>query len=387
MFKKATKQTVPLKLAITGVSGSGKTTGALRLTRGLVGPHGRIAFIDTENGSASLYSDKHDFDVLDLAPPFEDRKFTDAVNGAVKAGYDAVIIDSASHFWEGVLDFKSKLDARGGNSYTNWAQAGDKFKDVLHAVLQSPIHVICCLRSKSDYVIELNEKGKSAPRKVGLAPIMRDGIEYEFTAVLDLDMAHKAQASKDRTGLFADRISEITEATGEALNAWRMGEYVAPLPAPAAPTVLVTKAQLDKIRTYATALAKSDQDMAKAAQWASGKRAESLVDLTELEADKLIVLMQGKMNEAAETRSVPKAEAPLAPEPPPAAEAPGDDVPYDYPSDLDWLAPHGAKVVRYLVSIKFLREGQGIADLTPDQCAKIKTRRTNFEQALANFKN
>lgn len=216
-FTKATRKKAKLKLGITGPSGSGKTYGALRLAHGLAT---KVAFIDTENGSASLYSDRFAFDVLDIAPPFTHDKFIQAIHDAVAAGYEAVVIDSASHFWEGILEFKNKLDARGGNSYTNWNEAGAKFKTILDAVLQSPIHVICCLRSKMDYVLETNDRGKQQPKKVGLAPIMRDGIEYEFTTVFDVDMGHQAKTSKDRTGLFLDAIFQITEDTGKRLLDW-----------------------------------------------------------------------------------------------------------------------------------------------------------------------
>lgn len=216
-FQKATRKKAKLKLAVSGPAGSGKTFSALRLASGLTD---RIAFIDSENGSASLYSDRFAFDVMDIAPPFTHDKFIAAINEAVAAGYGCVIIDSASHFWEGILDYKNKLDARGGNSYTNWNDAGAKFKTILDAVLQSPVHVICCLRSKMDYVMETNERGKQAPKKVGLAPIMRDGIEYEFTTVFDVDMQHNAKTSKDRTGLFREEIFQVTEDTGKKLLAW-----------------------------------------------------------------------------------------------------------------------------------------------------------------------
>lgn len=220
MFKKAQRTQAKIKLAIAGPSGSGKTFSALRLARGLVGDAGKIALIDTENGSASLYSDRFDFDVMDLAPPFEDRKFIEGINAAVEAGYDAVIIDSASHFWEGILEYKDKLDRRGGNSFANWNEAGQHFKGVLNAVLQSPIHVIACLRSKTEYVVEQEAGKKSAPRKIGLAPVMRDGIEYEFTTVFDVDLSHNSTTSKDRTGLFTDQIFQITEGTGQEIAAW-----------------------------------------------------------------------------------------------------------------------------------------------------------------------
>jgi len=216
-FIKATRNKAKLKLAISGPSGSGKTFSALRLAHGLTS---KVAYIDTENSSASLYSDRFSFDVLDIAPPFTHDKFITAINDAVAGGYECVVIDSASHFWEGILEYKNKLDARGGNSYTNWNEAGAKFKTILDAVLQSPLHVICCLRSKMDHVQEKDDRGKTTIRKVGLAPIMRDGIEYEFTTVFDVDMAHNAKTSKDRTGLFGDTIFQVSEDTGKTLLAW-----------------------------------------------------------------------------------------------------------------------------------------------------------------------
>jgi len=219
-FKKATKKAVKLKLAITGPTGSGKTYSALSLAKGL---GERVAVIDTENGSASLYSDRFGFDVMTIDAPFEDDKFIAGINEAISAGYDVLVIDSASHCWEGVLEFKAKMDARGGNSYTNWNQAGNKLKSIINAVLRSPIHVICCMRSKMDYVIEQNEKGKSTPRKVGLAPIMRDGIEYEFTTIFDLDMTHHAEASKDRTGMFDGKLEVITQEHGKRFLDWLDG--------------------------------------------------------------------------------------------------------------------------------------------------------------------
>ena len=236
MFQKASRKRIKLKVAVTGPAGSGKTTSAIRMARGLAGPDGKVAVIDTENGSASLYSDRYAFDVCEVSPPFDHQKFIGSINEAVAAGYDVVIIDSASHFWEGILAYKDALDRRGGNSFTNWNEAGRHFKEILNAVLQSPIHVICCMRSKIDYVIEQDGKGKATPKKIGLAPVMRDGIEFEFTSVFDIDLSHQAATSKDRTGLYTDRIFQITEATGQELVRW-INSAAAPEPEPApAPT-------------------------------------------------------------------------------------------------------------------------------------------------------
>jgi len=236
MFKKATRKSSKIKLAVTGASGSGKTFSALRLAKGLADGK-KVAVIDTENGSASLYSDRFDFDTLDLSPPFTHDKFIGAINAAEGAGYEVLVIDSASHIWEGILEYKSKLDGRGGNSYTNWADAGNKFKGILDAVLQSKLHVICCLRSKMDHVIDKDSSGRTTIKKVGMAPIMRDGIEYEFTTVLDVDMSHQASASKDRTGMFTDKIFQVTEDTGKMIAQWLS---TASAPEPEAPKPAAT---------------------------------------------------------------------------------------------------------------------------------------------------
>lgn len=221
-FQKASRSQVFLKDAITGPTGSGKTFSALRLAFGLVDGTGkRVAFLDTENDSASLYSDKFDFDVMPIAPPFPPEHFASGINAAVEAGYGAVIVDSASHFWKGILAFKDQLDSHGkGNSYTNWKQADGKFDPVIEAVLQSKIHVIFCMRSKMDY-LQTEENGKKVIKKMGLAPIMRENLEYEFSTVFDIGMDHTAMASKDRTGLFpVDKVFQITEETGKMIAAW-----------------------------------------------------------------------------------------------------------------------------------------------------------------------
>ncbi len=219
MFKKATRKGSFIKLAITGPSGSGKTFSALRLARGLA-PEGRIAFIDTENESSSLYSSEFEFDVASVEAPYTIDKLIDSVKYVLANQYDVLIIDSATHFWNGVLEYKNQLDKRGGNSFTNWNDANKHYELMLRAILFSKIHVIACMRSKMEYVLEQNDKGKHVPQKVGMAPIMRDGVEYEFTTVFDLDTHHQAVASKDRTQLFRDKIFVITEETGIQLRKW-----------------------------------------------------------------------------------------------------------------------------------------------------------------------
>lgn len=228
-FRKAEKKAVYLKVAITGPSGSGKTMSALRMARGIVGLKGRIALIDTENDAASLYSGQIplggsipiDFDTQNMEPPFLVSKYIQMINLAVSEGYDALVVDSMSHAWKELLDKKEAMDSRGGNQYTNWAPISKEHTQFLNALLHSKIHIIGCMRSKQDYVLEKNDKGKQTPIKVGMAPVQREGMEYEFTVVFDLGMDNHWQVSKDRTSMFKNTNDLITEKTGEQLMAWR----------------------------------------------------------------------------------------------------------------------------------------------------------------------
>jgi AAA domain len=124
-FNKAARQRVFLKLGLTGPTGSVKTFSANLLATGLANG-GKIALLDTENKSASLYADRFSFDVLDISPPFTEGKFIEGMTNAVQEGYQVLIIDSFSHAWQGILDYKAGIDAKGGNSYVNWNRAGSQ---------------------------------------------------------------------------------------------------------------------------------------------------------------------------------------------------------------------------------------------------------------------
>jgi len=384
-FTKAARKAAKLKLAITGPSGSGKTTGGLRLARGLVGESGKIAVIDTENRSASLYSDITDFDVMNLEAPFEHSKFSDAIKAAEANGYDAVIIDSASHLWEAILAYKDKLDRRGGNSYTNWNDAGGKFKEVIECLLASNLHVISCLRSKMEHSIEKDDRGKTTIRKVGMAPVMRDGIEYEFTVVLDLDMQHQAASSKDRTRMFDGKILEITEDTGRQLAEWLdgaspedVGEKEISGGERSRPDPQEGKTLRAKIDQAWKALGKTDEDMPKACKFV-GSEFVTFDGLSVAQLEKLLKELQRQMNAQA-GKTVGETEKPKKaskPEPNPRDE----DVPMVHASDLEKKLPEGSEpaVNEYLVKLKWLAEGQTFRDL---EAAKIEKILGKFESFL-----
>ena len=219
-FKPAERKQAKLRLAVTGPSGSGKTYSSLLIASGL---GKKIALVDSENKSASLYADKFKFDTMTLEPPYEAIKYIRAIEAAENAGYDVLIIDSISHQWVGEggsLDRKSSLDARGGNSFTNWASITKDHEAFKARLNNCRIHLIATMRSKTEYVLEQNDKGKSVPKKLGLAPIQRDGMDFEFDLVLDIAMTHEAAISKSRIESFDGRLFKPTKKTGQELLAW-----------------------------------------------------------------------------------------------------------------------------------------------------------------------
>lgn len=211
-FKPATREKSRLRMTIDGPAGSGKTYTALRFAHELVNAYGgKIAFIDTEHGSASKYvGDAPDgipwqFDVVELSA-FSPEQYTQLIQEAGRNGdYSVLVIDSLSHAWSGVggaLDIKERAS---GNNYTAWRTVTPIHNRMVEAILQSPLHVITTMRSKMDYVQDTNEYGKIvAIRRVGMAPVQRPGTEYEFDVVIDIDYAHVATISKSRCPAIAD---------------------------------------------------------------------------------------------------------------------------------------------------------------------------------------
>ena len=221
-FHKAERRKAKLRLGITGPAGSGKTYGALLVGMGL---GGKIAMIDTENGSGDLYSGLGDYDVCTIEAPYTVQKYLTAIDEAEKAGYDVLIIDSLSHAWAGeggLLDMQGKIadSSRSGNSYTAWRQVTPLHNKLVEAMLASKCHIIATMRSKTEYVQEKGDNGKTVIRKVGLAPVQRDGMDYEFGTVFDLGLNHAATVSKDRTSLFDGQVFTLSRGTGEALKKW-----------------------------------------------------------------------------------------------------------------------------------------------------------------------
>ncbi len=223
-FAKAMRKQAKLRLALTGPSGSGKTFGALTIAKGL---GGTTAVIDTEKGSASLYSDRFNFDVLELSPPFTPERFIEAIGAAQDAGYNNLIIDSITHEWSGtggcleMLDSLAKAKYR-GNTWSAWSDITPRHNKFLDSILRSDMNIIATMRSKTETAQVDNGNGKKRVDKLGMKSEQRDGVEYEFTTVLDLNHGtHTATASKDRTGLFSNAdFTVIDERTGRRLMDW-----------------------------------------------------------------------------------------------------------------------------------------------------------------------
>lgn len=219
-LRHATRKQAKIKLALQGPSGSGKTYSALLLAFGITGNWSQIAVIDTENHSADLYAHLGSFNVLSLEKPFSPERYIEAIDVCEKASMGVIILDSITHEWDGAGGVLDIHQAMMGNSFTNWSKVTPRHNAFVQKFLQSSCHIIATIRTKQDYVLS-EKNGKMVPEKVGLKAVTREGMDFEFTLVFDLDIKHQAVASKDRTGLFMDKPDVlITPETGQKILKW-----------------------------------------------------------------------------------------------------------------------------------------------------------------------
>jgi len=240
--RQAEKRRVKFRGALSGPAGSGKTLGALKVARGLVGPEGLITVIDTERNSSELYADARRFpelgrfDVIEFTPPFTAAVYRQAIYEAQK-GSEAIIIDSLSHAWTGqggMLEQHGKaVDAsRSKNSWEAWRHVTPDHDRLVDEMLACGCHLFVTLRTKTEWVTEKDENGRNKPVKIGLEPRFREGIDYEFTVVWDVRQEdHYASASKDRTALFSSFNDLLSVRTGEMIRGW-VEDGGEPLPQP-----------------------------------------------------------------------------------------------------------------------------------------------------------
>ena len=220
-LKKSERKQVKLRLGISGASGFGKTKSALLLAYGMTLDWNKIAVIDTENSSASLYSDLGSFSVLELDQPFSPERYIQAIELCEKSGISVIIIDSVSHEWNGTggcLDIHEKL----GGRFQDWANVTPRHQSFINKILQSSCHVITTTRRKVDYSLDISSNGKTKVTKHGTKEITREGFEYELTVNFEIvNENHLAKASKDRTGIFMNKPEfVINSETGKLIIEW-----------------------------------------------------------------------------------------------------------------------------------------------------------------------
>lgn len=260
-IRKARRSATKLRLLLTGPSGSGKTWGALQIAKGI---GGKCVVIDTEEGSSDLYDHLHDFDVIDLRPPFSPERYIEAIKAAEDAGYEIIIVDSVTHCWSGsggcleILEDVAKAQFR-GNTWSAFSVITPRWRAFVDKLLRSPAHIICSGRSKTE-TAQVDDHGKKKVAKLGMKLEARDGLEFEFTCVLDvIHDGHYATVSKDRTGLFAGDPKPITVETGKRLAEWLAGGHaVEPQPQPAEIDATVV-ANASKAIADATTVERIDQ--------------------------------------------------------------------------------------------------------------------------------
>jgi hypothetical protein len=278
-FRKATRKQAKLRLALCGPAGSGKTYSALQIAQGLA-PEGKIALVDTEAGSGELYADIATYDVAPLTPPYTPERYIQLIREAETAGYDVLIIDSLSHAWAGaggVLELHDRAAAasRSGNSFAAWREVTPQHNALVDALLGANLHIVTTMRTKTAYDMVDDGKGHKRPVKIGLAPVQRDGLEYEFTVVLDLSVdGHVATATKDRTSTLDGQHFIPSQETGEGLREW-LGTGVDP--------VTQSKTKLRALKGAATRI----EAIPHLENWWKKHRAE-VAELTEEDRDALI---------------------------------------------------------------------------------------------------
>lgn len=235
-IKKAVREQVYTKIALMGSSGSGKTYSALRLTKGMaealskqLGRPAKILMANTEGSRGVYYANEFDYDICDIEAPYSPETYIELINDAVEAGYDILILDSASPEWDGkggCLELHAML----GGRQTDWKDISPRHNKFLDAIEKSPIHIVATLKGKDAYEIDKDANGKVSVKKLGLGVRQRDGFEFIFSCTFSIDQkTHIAQAQKDNTHIFEGSAGEIlSEDYGKRIIAWANSSEVAP---------------------------------------------------------------------------------------------------------------------------------------------------------------
>ena len=297
-IEEATREQLKLRMGLCAPAKAGKTYDALTFAFALASqpfPHG-VCVIETEHRSAAKYAGyvvdgvKWKFNQI-LLTDFSPSSYVEALNQCAQHGFDVVIIDSLSHAWAGeggALDIKDKYsDNKGENSFTAWRHVTPMHNRMIETILRAPFHIIATMRTHMEYVMEANEKGKMIPRKVGMKPIQRAGMEYEFDIIADIDNAHVLTVSGSRCQAVDNQVvSKPSGAFMRPIIDW-LSEGHAPEPRIASP-------QREKILELCALLAISSDGLSKGLRSNYGK--EQLDQLTEVEAAALISKLDAKVS-------------------------------------------------------------------------------------------
>lgn len=240
-FVEARREHAHARIALIGISGSGKTLSALKIARGLGGK--RIGVIDSERGSSRKHAGKGiPFSILELVT-YSPATYVDAMRCAYRAGIDVLIVDGLSQAWagkDGALEMVDQVAkrSRSQNSFAAWREVTPEHNRMVEAMVSIPCHLIVTMRAKTEWVLEDVDNGKGgthkAPRRVGMAPVQREGLEYEFDIVGDMTGDHDWIVTKTRCDSFDGAIiRKPGEAVGEQVLAWL--HEAEPAPAAAEP--------------------------------------------------------------------------------------------------------------------------------------------------------
>lgn len=230
MFKKANELKVYPKIGVCGPSGSGKTLSSLLIAYGYTNDWDKICVIDTEN-SGMYYANRFlphlnkqigNYSYASIKPPFTLPVYMACIEEAIKYGFEAIIVDSLSHLWTGQGGFLEQVE-QSGKSFNAWAKVTPEYNKLIDFINRVPACLICTFRAKTDYAQEKDSNGRTVIKQIGLAPVFRDQIDYEFMFWFNINRDHVIEGRKDRCGLFPNAYM-LDEEIGKKLKQWSTGQ-------------------------------------------------------------------------------------------------------------------------------------------------------------------